>query len=538
MGKNRKSLIGEIVFVTVASFLIVFGILYFLGTLTSGWHFVDDHEFLEYTYLMKYKNVSLGELLRIVVEYDRTTRNNTLYYPSKVLLLMICGADYVKLSIAKAIEVAIAMILLYFCGKKITGSKLISWLFALTSLVGFQGATWWKLGPEQMQGTVCFGIAFLCLLNWLEKPAKKGYAIVAFIFSIAMGYYHESFFLVMPFLAFYCVYYGYKQDPELFVYTGSKSVIDYLKKLWKGLGGKAVFAVLCLCTCGVLLLAIMIRLGTSSYDPVSFSSGTPISTYIQGTIFSIENDLRWYWKFGIILVGILLTYFEQLRKKIPDMLIAVIFMLPQVVLYSKEGIAERYLLPIIIGYSLFFVAYVLQYEFLTGKRKIFYIFVLLLMLAANGRALAVEGDYYRFRGQGVTNALEQIEEMSDKGYTVMSCFGISNPEADWTVEMYLRSKGKPDVYYWNQENQTVNTVRPFIKDPSSETISLDEVDVVACYNRDDRHFVADPNFDLSDFTLIRSAGVDLYYRNEAAAEVTEELIQRLHVKPTFHGIGE
>ena len=109
MGKNRKSLIGEIVFVTVASFLIVFGILYFLGTLTSGWHFVDDHEFLEYTYLMKYKNVSLGELLRIVVEYDRTTRNNTLYYPSKVLLLMICGADYVKLSIAKAIEVAIAI---------------------------------------------------------------------------------------------------------------------------------------------------------------------------------------------------------------------------------------------------------------------------------------------------------------------------------------------------------------------------------------------------------------------------------------------
>jgi hypothetical protein len=405
-------------------------------------------------------------------------------------------------------------------------------------MVGFQGALWWKLGPEQMQGTICFGIAFLCLLNWLEKPAKKAYAITAFIFSVAMGYYHESFFLVMPFMAFYVIYYSYKENPALFSTSDAGSVKAYFSKLINGMKGRFYFALLCLITCAAILLAIVIRLGTSSYDPVSFSSGTPISTYINGILFSLENDLRWYWKLGIVLVGILLTFFDRLREKLPDMLIALVFILPQVVLYSKEGISERYLLPIIIGYALFFVAFALRYDFLKGKRRILYVLTLLIMLFANGRALAVEGDYYRFRGQGVTNCLEQIEEMSDKGYTVMSCLGICNPEADWTVEMYMRSKGKDDIYYWDQGEQTVNTVRPFIHDPSSEKISLDEVDVVVAYNRNDRHFEVEPNFDLSEFKMIRSAGIDIYYRNEAAAEVTDELIERLHVKPTLHGIGE
>ncbi|WP_026516433.1 glycosyltransferase family 39 protein [Butyrivibrio sp. MC2021] len=537
MGK-KKGLFGEIALVTVISFFIVLGTTYILGTLTSGWHFVDDHEFLEYTYLMKYKNVSWWEMIKIVFVNDRTTRNNSLYYPSKVLLLLLCGPDPVKLSISKAVETAVSMILLYFCGKKITDSKSISWAFALTSLVGYQGATWWKLGPEQMQGTLCFGIAFLCLLNWLEKPGKKGYGIAAFIFSVAMGYYHESFFLVMPFMAFYCLYYAYKEDPSLFVYAGCKSVSDYLKKLCGGLKGRAVFAILCLVSCAIILIGIMLRLGTSSYDPVSFTSATPLSIYVQGTIYSIENDLRWYWKFGIILVGILLTYFDKLKTKLPDMAIAVIFMLPQIVLYSKEGIAERYLLPIIIGYSLFFVAFALKYDFLTGKRRKLYIFVLAMMLLVNGRGLVVEGDYYRFRGQGVTNALEQIEEMSDKGYTVMSCLGICNPEADWTVETYMHSKGKEDVLYWSNDDQKVYTVRPFLNSPKAEERNLEDVDVVVAYNRNDRHFEVEPNFDLSDFTLVRTAGIDIYYRNEASKEVTDELIQRLHVKPTLHGIGE
>ena len=50
MGKRRE-------FFTVAglSIIMIFGVMIAMGTFTSGYHLVDDHEFLEWIYQMQYQ---------------------------------------------------------------------------------------------------------------------------------------------------------------------------------------------------------------------------------------------------------------------------------------------------------------------------------------------------------------------------------------------------------------------------------------------------------------------------------------------------
>jgi hypothetical protein len=517
--KEQKRIWGELFCVSLFFLFVIFGITTFLGTINSGWHFVDDHEFLEFKYYLEIEHYTVWDLLKQYVIMDRSTRNNSLYYPTRIVLYYIAGIDLVKYEIIKAIECVVALVLLYFCGKKITGSTVVSAFFSLTCLIGYHSPLLWKLGPEHIQALICFGIAFLSLLCWLEDITKKHYAVISFIFAVLMGYFHESFFLMMPFLAFYVFYdgYRYKSNP---------------------IKGKLYYCVSVLAAFLLLMLRIIIRLGINSYSDVGFASGRSPLSYVKTVIMSLNYHIKWYWIFGICLMCVLLTFYDKFKENLIDIAISATIVLPQVVLYSKEGLSERYLVPAVVGYALFFIVLVYKENYLSGKRKMLYLFFLIAMFICNAHAMVVEGDYYRFRGQGVTNALEIADEMSSKGYNVLSCFGNANPEADWTVEMYLKSQGKPDVYYWCQHEGKIYDNRHFKSDGTGGTLDVSDMDVIMAYNRDDRHFEIDPNIDFSDYTCIRSAGIDIYFGNNAGKEVTEDLMQRLRVKPTIYGIGK
>ena len=57
---------------------------------------------------------------------------------------------------------------------------------------------------------------------------------------------------------------------------------------------------------------------------------------------------------------------------------------------------------------------------------------------------------------------------------------------------------------------------------ASETvISLDSVDIIITANRRDRHFIADPEFDLSDFTEVPCGSMTLYFRKGAGIDIPE-----------------
>ena len=533
--KNQKIKIQEVIISFVVSLLIVFGVTLILGTLTSGWHFIDDHEFIYYDYYKRIEHWSNSKLFKEILLYDLQTRNTFLYYPFRIIVFLLVGADPLRLAIVKALETAIAMTLLYLCGRKISGSAFAGALFSLISLVGYQSAIWWKSGPPHVQATICFGIAFLCLLTWLDDTSKTIFAILSCIFATAMGYFHESFLMLIPFLAFYVIYDSYKKKAGI---PGSKKPILGILGAIKTCDKKrAIFFYILIIDFVANILEIIIRLGFNSYPAVGINSSFSPVTYLKVIVNNFSFDLKWYWKVGVFLVCILLTYFDSFKKYWPEMLLSGLIIAMQLVLYSKEGISERYVIPLSIGFSMFFCIFMLSSDILSGFRKKLYIVALFVLLAIHAHVLIVEGDYYRFRGESVTNALEQIESLSNKGYKVMTCFGNANPEAEFTVDSYCKSKGIDEIYYWDQNNSAVLDIPAFYRSQASGSFKLDEIDVVLAYNRNDRHFEVDPNFDLSDFTLVRTGSIDIFFRNDAENEVTDELVDQLHVKPTIYGIG-
>lgn len=526
---NKKISVFEILTAFIIFSIIVLGVVFSLGTATSGWHLVDDHEFLEFTYMFKYQNKSLLDVIKWTASWDTLSRNNILYYPCRIIMCYLVGANSFAISIIKALEVILLMTLLFACAKKITGSYWVSIFYSVTCLVGYQSALWWKLGPEQVQAAICFAIAFLMLLLWIEKPEKKAYAIISLVFSLLMGWFHESFVLVIPFLAFYPIYekIAKKKIPL-------KGIVKSLKSECNGIWW---YTVASLAVCFGVLLSIVLRLGLSSYSPVSFSESTSIYDYVTTLLYSLNTGLKWYWYLGILLTGVILTYYERINNIWADILITLIFILPQFVLYSKEGIAERYIVPVVFGIAMFFILFVYRYGFLNGYRKILYGIILLAMLFLNTRAMVVEADYFRFRGESVTNMLETTADLSQRGYNVMCCLGNANPEADWTVDMYLKSEGLDGIFYLDSAGTGATDVRPWLHDENAKLYDIDDMDVIYAYNRDDKHFVVDLGFDVSNYVYKKCGSIDFFFKKSVLDEIGMDYLNKLSVKPTIYGIG-
>ena len=102
----------EFLAVLVLSVLLVFGVTVIMGTMSSGFHFVDDHEFLEWVYQMKHQNISVVDILVGKVKADFSWRYEPLYYSARILSCYIFGVDLKALSVLKASEIVVSLV---FC---------------------------------------------------------------------------------------------------------------------------------------------------------------------------------------------------------------------------------------------------------------------------------------------------------------------------------------------------------------------------------------------------------------------------------------
>ena len=134
--------------------------------------------------------------------------------------------------------------------------------------------------------------------------------------------------------------------------------------------------------------------------------------------------------------------------------------------------------------------------------------------------------------------LEATADLSQKGYNVMCCLGNANPEADWTVDVYLKSEGLGGIYYLDEEGTKATDIRPWLADPNAKFYDIKDMDVIYAYNRDDRHFTVDLEFDVSDYVYKRCGGLDFYFKKSVIDEIGEDYLNRLNVRPTLYGIGE
>lgn len=516
---NKK---WELLIVCTVALVLALGVTVGMGTMTSGFHLVDDHEFLEWVYQMKFQNMNIFEMIKNKVLWDFSSRYEPLYYTTRMFTCYLFGTNLTAYSILKVFEIILDIVFLYYCGREMGANKVYSLLFSLVAMVGYQSAVWWKLGPQEAQGTLLFSAGLYCMLRWL-KSNKKKWMFGSILLFIMMVNYKESFIILMPFLILYVFYYEVKDSDHHDIWKG---IWECIKKRWGYLLTLGIIFV-------VPVLIIVIYVGTNNYGTVGLDANASLSEYIEGITTSFSGDLKWYKRFGILFCMILLTYWEELKKLWKEMILTIVFLLPQFIIFGRSGIGERYILPSAIGFAFFFVLVIPKWKPLSGKRRVVYVLGILLLLAAHGRVMLREADYFRYRGESITTMLESVREMAKEDTNVLACFR-PNEEGNLTINYWMKLHDFDNVYYWTEENGRIDQICELwnLYTYSEEQYveqDLEKMDIVVMYNRTDRHWEYDMTMDLSGFQEIPCGTLTIYVREGSVDRVIEPQIEGLKI---------
>ena len=255
---------------------------------------------------------------------------------------------------------------------------------------------------------------------------------------------------------------------------------------------------------------IVFVIGTNNYSYVGLDESVTLDQYVQVWSNAAHGNLKWYVRFGILMGLIFLTYWEQTKKLLWEILLTAAIIVPQCITYSKTALEERYILPWALGFAFFFVIVGCNFRPLSGKRRIAYMLCLLLMLAAHGRVTIREARYFAHRGESVRTMMENtLALVAGTDKKVLSCF-LPNLEGNRTMYYWFRLHGYDEVFYWSEEEQKID--RSF-GPRENERAEFADIDVVVMYNQDDRHWCYEPSLDLSDFTEQKCGTITMYVRN-------------------------
>lgn len=535
----------EFIIVLLGALLLVFGTTILMGTITSGFHLVDDHEFLKWTYEMERQNIPMMDILTKKVMDDFWWRYEPLYYSARILSCGLFGIDLTAYSVMKALEIIVSLVFLYYSGRLVGAGRGYAALFSLLSMVGYQSAVWWKLGPQESQCTALFSAGFFCMLKYLtvsgrlwdadvhgktgngmaageagRKRGGKGWMAASLLLFGAMVNYKESYIILVPFLMLYVLYHELQGEEKI-----------TLQKIWRTIRARLGYLV-CLGIIFLVPVAVIVTcVGTNNYGTVGLEAGVPLSVYADAISESLQGDLKWFKRFGMLFCAILLTYYDELKKLWREMLLTVAFLLPQFIVFGRSGISERYILPSSIGFAFFFVLVITRWKPLSGRRRMVYVAGLLLLLGAHGRVCLREADYFRHRGEGVTAMLEAVNEMAGPDTKVLACFR-PNEEGNLTINYWQKLHDFDQVYYWDQEKKVINRVcdstlvyeEAFYKEESFE-----DMDIVVMYNRTDRHWVYDMSLDLTGFREIPCGTLTIYVREGSVDKIVEPQVEGLRI---------
>ena len=474
---------NEYLLVSLFFALMVFSLLLSTGTITSGWHMVDDHEFLEYQIELSRSEGTVFTCIQKALEEDIGSRFRPLYYIFRVILTTFFGSNLVVWSIFKAIEIVISFIFLYLCARTLKCTVFYSIIFTMVVMVGPQSVVWWKLGPQESTGIMLFAVSFYFLLKWLQT-SKNSYAIVSYVFTLTVALYKESFLLLIPFLMCFVIYSDCNKTEFSFSSVRASVRQHFLFMLIYSL------------TFIAEVLIIILVVGVSSPGYVGFDSSVTLHQYKIYWLDAIRNYLKYFLYFMIPAGLIIITFIKSWRLLLKEFFIACLIMFPQIILYCKTGLEERYILPWSFGFAYFFILSICKLPQFKGK--LLYSGIIFIFLLFHFKVLVNEADYFAYRGHSVTTVLNEALKYSNAETNILSAYSPYE-ESDITVSCWMQLKGRNNVFTWNEEEKTCT-------DRSGEgygrTEDVSQMDIILFYNPKDRHYCYDPSIDITNYTRI------------------------------------
>lgn len=479
--KTKIAIKEHIVAIIIIS-IVVFGFLYYTGTLLSGYHLVDDHEF--YTIRDTLKNNGLWKTIGICVESDLEMRFRPLYYVERALGVALFGAGTFRWSCMKALEIIAAAYLLYIFVRCKGETKIKAGLFTALCVWGPQTAVWWRLGPQESMGLLLFS---LCLNGtWqLAHNNKIANRILFIILLILLSLQKESFMVCVP--AFFILLFAFCRKLE-------KKFSEDIKAF---IGEYKIEIIIIVVSLLIEVSMIIWRVGLNRIGYAGFSSQDSITYYFNGMI---HNLITWgKYPMLLTLFTFILMYIVGNKNNINSQLrLEILFCFYiwgiQLLVYAKSGMWERYLIPWIIGVAYFVVLCVPRIIKKSNKATHCIILAGILLCLINTKEVFNEASIFATKGKDLEVCTEELVKRTDPSIPI---YGVSNDlEIDDSFGVYIK-------YKYDYEQYT--------------RIGQDSVGAQAYFGKNDtvEHYFIDNNVDSNKYDWIITESYEIAILKDA-----------------------
>ncbi|NCA93570.1 MAG: hypothetical protein EOM84_00150 [Sphingobacteriia bacterium] len=434
--KNIKILDG---YVIGLFFALIFSFLYFTGTLTSGYHFIDDHSMISMQ-----KDLNNGSFLETAYAYiknDFNIRFRPLFYFYYISEIQVFGLNFFILSVFTGVLAVCTFLFFYFGLRKLKYNNLESLLFVLLIFVGPQMAIWWRLGTNETIGMFFLGLTFLFMGKCTKTENYRLNNFLFIIFLIIASLCKESFIITIPAFVFFKIW----NEKKVFDITAKESIKNnYLSAV-------PLFIMF------IELSIIKFVVGTNQIGYAGVTSSiNELILGIKNIVFNKNSLLSWFKFIGGLFILYLLSFiFIKNKKKnifsksLESFVIYFCFsfflVLPNILMHAKSGMVERYLLPTTFGLAIFAIGMMKNIKHLFFKASMFLIIAFFIFNSFeisknNAVSFAIEGSNTNHFFKSIRKEIKR----SDSVLLVVDPVG--RYEVSYSIKTYLSYYGFNDFY--------------------------------------------------------------------------------------------
>lgn len=341
-------------FAVIGGILFVYLFLVRTGTIMSGYHFLDDHELIRIEYWLEH-GTDLWEMVKSFAG-NLSSRYRPLYWVERVTGTAIMGSNLYMWNVYKAVMGGLTFYLLYMTGYYLRQRWYINTLFAAVIMIGPQITPWYRSANQENTGLFLCAIVLYLIAR---QHNRQKYRHLVYNLSIAItvllcSLEKESFVLMVP--AFGAMKYWLEYTERQQIQTQ-----DSTRRLWLDClkSGGVTYGFL---AAGFLfnLYILLFRVGLDKVSYAGFHKGTPLREYYVGITNSLKIYLVNYVWVAVILTLILIVCCQmvdkhRIRYYVGFGVISGFIMCTQLLAHAKSMMWERYIIPFIIGYALFYV---------------------------------------------------------------------------------------------------------------------------------------------------------------------------------------
>ena len=451
--------------------LLVFAFLWgafliYSGTLTSGYHLIDDHEMLRIS-----QDLSTSNPLIVSADWIKTdlvARFRPMYYIHRVFSIWLLSTNFPAQSVLLLGMAVVSSWLLYLFARKIGFGKITSFLFVWLTFLGAQAAIWWRLGPQESIGIMWFALGLLFMAKAVyDAPARRVvYNVIAIVSFLLASLTKESFVVLLPvvmlwWLILYC----------------RKNGVNLLQAIRAHLVQIITLAVVCVAELAVIFLKVgTTGIGYAGTDAQSFSIHKLLATF--NDLITANNPFLTIFLVDVFIVALVLSviftkgkawdkvkvHLPLLGESVVALTLVTLFVVSQILLYAKSGIYERYLIPGTLALAFLVIFLIVKIQQLI-RHKVLKIVVTLILVIATIFSLRVQYALARteakpFTQDGITinQALDKLTSgtQADDGIVI-----IADPafdyEASISTGIFLEIQAKKTKVYrypiWSEQGE-------------------------------------------------------------------------------------